>query len=112
MIRRLLVLAVTAGVAALSVGARTESPGIARGEALVQRHCGGCHAVARQDTSPEPAAPPLRDLNRRYAPEMLAEALAEGILTGHPMMPEFQFEPDDVQAIIDHLDSIQTRRPA
>lgn len=115
MTKRSLRLATFAALAAAAVAARAEAPEppeSRRGEQLVQRYCGGCHAVGRDGASPEPAAPPLRDLNRRYAPEMLAEALAEGILTGHPLMPEFQFPPDDVQAIIDYLDSIQTRRPA
>lgn len=84
----------------------------ARGEALVQLHCGGCHAVRREGASREPAAPPFRELHTRYDPEMLSEALAEGILTGHPLMPEFRFAPDDVRAIILYLQSIQTRRPA
>jgi len=42
----------------------------------------------------------------------LAEALAEGILTGHPQMPEFAFPPDDVAAIIAYLKSIQTHQGA
>ena len=38
---------------------------------------------------------------------MLEEALAEGLVTGHPDMPEFQFEARDVGAIIAYLNSIQ-----
>lgn len=112
MIRRSQILASMAVVSALAVAAHAQPPMPERGQVLVERYCGGCHAVGRTGDSPEPAAPPLRELNRRYAPEMLGEALAEGILAGHPMMPEFRFPPEDVQAIIDYLDSIQTRRPA
>lgn len=83
-----------------------------RGEVLLKRHCGGCHATGRAGDSPRPPAPPLRELHRRYAPEALSEALGEGLLTGHPLMPEFRFEPDDVRAIIRYLESIQTRQPA
>jgi len=82
-----------------------------RGEALINRHCSGCHAVGRQGVSREPAAPPLRELHRRYDPEALGEALAEGLLVGHPLMPEFRFEADDVQSIILYLKSIQTKQP-
>ena len=39
--------------------------------------------------------------------EDLAESLAEGIVSGHPEMPIFVFEPQDVAAIIDYLESIQ-----
>lgn len=70
------------------------------GEVLVRRHCGGCHAVGATGDSPEPAAPKFRELHKRYDPEVLGEALAEGILVGHPLMPEFRFAPRDVQSII------------
>ena len=33
----------------------------------------------------------LRDVHKRYPVENLAEALAEGIITGHPGKPELQF---------------------
>lgn len=89
-----------------------ETPTPERGEALIQRHCGGCHAAGRSGDSAEPAAPPFRELHRRYEPETLAEALAEGILTGHPAMPEFRFQDDEVRSIILYLDSIQTRAKA
>lgn len=89
--------------------AQTPSPSQARGEDLVQRHCGRCHATGWSGKSAEPAAPPFRELHRRYDPDQLGEALAEGLLTGHPMMPEFRFQPDDVRAIVDYLKSIQTR---
>lgn len=82
-----------------------------RGEVLVTRHCSGCHATGAKGASPEPTAPLFRELHRRYDPELLAEALAEGLLTGHPMMPEFRFPPDDVRAIIRYLQSVQTRQP-
>ena len=55
-------------------------------------------------------SPPLfRTLSRKFKIEGLAEALAEGIFTGHPDMPEFVFEPDEVGAIIEYLKSIQQR---
>lgn len=83
---------------------------VARGETLVRRHCAGCHAVGRTDSSRLAGAPELRELHRRYEPEALSEALAEGILTGHPAMPEFRFPPQDVRAVIRYLDAIQTRQ--
>lgn len=102
--------AALAGVLTLGATAVAEpTPAEARGEMLIRRHCGGCHAAGRDGPSPEPAAPPLRELHRRYDPEVLSEALGEGLLTGHPLMPEFRFAPDDVQSIIDYLQSIQTR---
>lgn len=85
---------------------------IARGRILVTRNCSQCHAVGRTDRSPSPAAPPFRELNQRYDVEMLGEALAEGILTGHPAMPEYRFQPDEIISIIRYLRSIQGKQVA
>lgn len=93
-----------------SIPAAAQEPSARRGGTLVQRHCGGCHAVGPAGVSTLPAAPPLRELNRRYEPESLAEALAEGLLTGHPAMPEFRFAAPDVRSIILYLNSIQDRQ--
>ena len=78
-----------------------------RGELLLTTNCARCHAVGRTGASPHPAAPPFRTLSRKYKIEGLAEALAEGLSTGHPDMPEFVFAAEDVGAIIDYLQSIQ-----
>jgi cytochrome c len=80
-----------------------------RGEALVERDCARCHAVGLSGTSQHKDAPPFRTLGKRYPIESLEEALAEGIVSGHPDMPEFQYDPDDVGAIIAYLKSIQQR---
>ena len=80
-----------------------------RGEALLAKHCVRCHAIGRTGASPHPAAPPFRTLARKYPIESLAEALAEGIFVGHPDMPEFAFEDDEVGAILAYLKSIQER---
>lgn len=74
-----------------------------RGRVLVQRNCGMCHAFGGMDQSRNPQAPPFRDLHQRYDVGDLGEALSEGILTGHPAMPEFRFNPAEVTAIIRYL---------
>ena len=48
------------------------------------------------------------DVVKKYDPDALQEALAEGIITGHNDMPDFQFEPDDVTAIIAYLDTLKS----
>jgi cytochrome c len=80
-----------------------------RGETLLARACGSCHAVGRSGDSPVKNAPALRSLGERYPVESLEEALGEGFMTGHPDMPEFQFDATDVGAIIAYLKSIQQR---
>jgi cytochrome c len=80
-----------------------------RGERLVSRYCGPCHGVGRSDASAHAQAPLFRSLGRRYPIRSLEEALGEGILSGHPDMPEFRFEPEEVGAVIAYLESIQER---
>jgi mono/diheme cytochrome c family protein len=82
---------------------------LARGHDLLQKDCGSCHAVGRTGESPRKDAPAFRTLGQRYPIESLEEALAEGIMSGHPDMPEFSFDADDVGAIIAYLNSIQQR---
>ena len=85
---------------------------IARGQALVQRNCGMCHAIGPVGDSPNPLAPHFRELHERYPVEDLAEALGEGIIVGHPLMPELRFSSEEVTDIIAYLESIQTNRHA
>jgi cytochrome c len=100
---------ICAAVPALSA---SQEDAIARGRALVQENCARCHAVGMDDSSAHEEAPPFRVVVTRYPPQDLAEALAEGISSGHPDMPEFVFEPADVDAIITYLDSLTPRADA
>ena len=79
----------------------------AKGEVLVRENCSRCHAIGKEGDSPHPEAPPFRTLSSKYPVDDLAESLAEGIVSGHPDMPVFVFEPTDVEAIIEYLQSIQ-----
>ncbi len=80
---------------------------VASGHALVEANCARCHAIGMDDTSKHAEAPPFRVVVTRYAPDNLAEALAEGISSGHPDMPEFVFEPAEIEAIIAYLGSLK-----
>jgi mono/diheme cytochrome c family protein len=73
-----------------------------RGHALAQKLCARCHAIERPWGGP----PPFRELSQRYPIEMLAEALAEGIVTGHPAMPSFTFHPRDIEALLTYIDGL------
>ena len=84
-----------------------QNPSVSRGYTLVEAACAACHAVGRFDASPLKSAPPLREVHKRYPIEDLAEALAEGLITGHPSKPELQFDARDVDDIIDYLKSLE-----
>jgi len=86
--------------------AALEAQAVAQGQDLVEKHCSRCHAIGSKDASPHDAAPAFRTIARRYPPEHLAEALAEGIETGHPDMPVFIFEPPQIDAFLAFLGSL------
>jgi cytochrome c len=94
------------GVTALMQPVAAED--VKRGEALLARACGSCHGMGSGD-SPVKDAPAFYTLGTRYPVENLEEALGEGFMSGHPAMPEFTFDGDDVGAIIAYLKSIQQR---
>ncbi len=83
-------------------------PHIANGRALARQHCSSCHAIGASDQSRMRDAIPFRDLSDLYPVEGLAEALVEGLMTGHPDMPEFKFSTPAANDFIAYLDSIQT----
>lgn len=77
-----------------------------RGHAILKQKCSRCHAIDKTGDSPLPAAPPFRDVIKRYPPEALTEALGEGLVTGHADMPEFVFPAEDVGAIVGYLHTL------
>ena len=85
------------------------APDIANGRRLAEAYCAGCHSVGPQGSSRRAGAPPFRQLHQRYPVESLQEALAEGILTGHPEMPEFLFFPGEIDDFIAYLKTLEPR---
>ncbi len=83
------------------------SPAAQRGFVLTRADCSHCHAIGKVGDSPLKIAPPFRALHTRYPVEDLEEPLAEGIITGHPNMPEFRFDPGQVGDIIAYLKSLE-----
>lgn len=99
----LLALALNGWVLSQPVAA--QSP-VERGLAIAEKQCARCHAIGREGASPLPLAAPFRELAKRYPVQQLGEALAEGIVTGHPAMPEFSFEPPEIEALLAYLESL------
>jgi mono/diheme cytochrome c family protein len=89
------------------VSAAAQSPAEQRGAAFARANCSRCHAVTRVGESPLKIAPPFRTLHLRYPVESLAEAFAEGIVTGHPSMPEFRLDPGQIADVIAYLKSLE-----
>ena len=87
--------------------ALTITPAEQRGKNFVVTNCSRCHSVDKVTPSPLKIAPPFRDLHKKYPIDTLQEALAEGISTGHPTMPEFRLEPDQINDVISYLKSLE-----
>jgi len=83
------------------------SPPAQRGLVFVRTNCARCHAIGKVGESPLRIAPPFRTLHERYPVESLQESLAEGIVTGHPTMPEFRLDPGQVADVIAYLKSLE-----
>ena len=83
------------------------SPAEQRGKTFALNNCGRCHSIDRVTQSPLKIAPPFRTLHLRYPVEALGEALAEGIVTGHPSMPEFQLDPDQIHDLLSYLKTLE-----
>ncbi len=95
------------GLAGVASHSSANSVDISAGKLLAQENCARCHALAKGEKSKHDQAPSFHQIVTRYPPSSLAEALAEGISTGHPDMPEFVFEPDQISDLIAYLESLQ-----
>lgn len=79
---------------------------IARGRDLVARNCASCHAIDRNEQSPNPKSPPFRSLATRHSGLSLREPLTRGIAAPHDQMPKFDLTTDDVDSIIAYINSL------
>jgi cytochrome c len=103
--RSLWIAALALGVVASPAGAL--EPPAERGHTFVRANCAKCHAVEQFGESPLPIAPPFRSLHLKYPIDDLGEALAEGITTGHPTMPEFQLDPGQISDVLSYLKTLR-----
>lgn len=100
-------IAAVACLATMQGATFAASPSEQRGQHFAKANCARCHSIDKVTDSPLKIAPPLRTLHKRYPIESLAEAFAEGIYTGHPAMPEFQLEPDQIDDLLSFLRTLE-----
>lgn len=110
--------ALAAGLALLGACASAPDPApvaqtagnLAEGQRLAEINCARCHAIGATGESPNPLSPPFRTLSRNYPVNALEEAFAEGVLVGHPSMPEFRLEPVQIEDLLTYIQSVQEQR--
>ena len=78
-----------------------------RGRAYARAHCARCHAIGLSGATRFRSAPPFRTLHLRYPIETLGEALAEGIVTGHAAMPQFELDPEQIHDLLSYLKTLE-----
>src|ERR1700744_2607319 len=105
-IRVALVATVLSAVfAGAAVPANAASP--QQGKRLALLYCSKCPSIDKVSPSPLSIAPPFRALHERYPVDTLQESLAEGIVTGHPSMPEFRFDGDQIDDLLSFLKTLE-----
>jgi tetratricopeptide (TPR) repeat protein len=103
--RRILKRLGTAGVAERESDARVQ-----RGRALVETNCSQCHALGTSGASPNPDAPPFRDLRKRYQMLSLRAPITRGIATPHDTMPSFRPTGEELDAIVAYINNLPVPR--
>jgi mono/diheme cytochrome c family protein len=100
--------AILIGLAALPGGtAVAQDDEVARGQVMVQKLCGECHATGRTGASPHAGAPTFRSLDDHTDLDEFMDRLRAGLQGTHPDMPSFRFSRGDAQAVVAYLRSIQ-----
>ena len=99
----ILALLLTSGATVASA----QDPGAQRGLTFVRTNCARCHAIDKLSPSPLKVAPPFRTLHLKYPVENLQESLAEGIVVGHPSMPEFRLDPGQIADVIAYFKTLE-----
>lgn len=79
--------------------ARAEEPTAEEGQGLAEANCTRCHAIGKNGASPLAAAPPFRDVAKRYTLEELMDAFMEGLPVRHEIMPDWDMTEDQSIAI-------------
>ncbi len=97
------------GLVALGVSSAsaTENEAVTKGRQIAETACAPCHAVGATGVSPRVQAPLFRELGRKYPVENLEEALAEGVVVGHPEMPQVKMNEAEIGAFVAYLKTIQ-----
>ena len=89
----------------------TDANEIKAGKKLAEKLCSKCHAVTPGRKSPMAKAPTFKAIANRYSVWSLQEALAEGIVTGHPGMPQFIFGPTEIDDLLGYWDTMTVKKP-
>lgn len=86
--------------------AHAQTTSIEEGRQIAQKFCANCHAIGPSGDSPLADAPPFRQIAANRNARNLKEVLGEGMIVGHPNMPQWRFGAEDVSYLIAYLKSL------
>jgi mono/diheme cytochrome c family protein len=105
-----LIVAGALGLASSHAALAQDQASLSAGRRIASAQCGRCHAIDRQGDSLNPRAPRFRDLAAKYPLDDLREALAEGMIVGHPaLMPKITLTPAQIDDLIAYMKTLQPR---
>lgn len=99
----LVILALLRAAPAVQAGGQTV---VDLGRELAELNCATCHNIEVTGDSPFAAAPTFRTIPQKYHPSELEEAFVEGIVVGHPAMPEWEMTPEQASALSAYIESL------
>lgn len=109
--RLILVSSLASALLGAAAAADTADELVSKGRVIASDKCARCHNIGGDGPSPHAKAPPFRDVVTRYPSEHLAEALAEGIVSGHPDMPIYVMSADEIDQFLAFLDTLSPPDP-
>lgn len=96
--KRYLIGAVLAAV--IGPGPAMAKIGLEAASRFVDENCASCHVTAPGQPQKHAEAPDFQAIARRYPPDALAEAFAEGVVTGHADMPKFELSTEEIEKLL------------
>ena len=101
-----LAVGMAAAILPQSAPVSAQDNAVEQGRALAEKECARCHAIGKTGDSTHKDAPPFRTIGEKYPVENLEEAFAEGIVVGHPDMPQFELSADQITALLSHIEAV------
>ena len=90
----------------MPAAAHAQTASVEEGHEIAQKFCARCHAIGAKGVSPHADAPPFRHIAANRGVTNLREILGEGMIVGHPNMPQWWFQAEDVSSLIAYLKSL------
>ena len=103
---KIILLSAVWAAAYTQAAAQPQSAAVEEGRQIAQQFCARCHAIGRKGESPHADAPPFRQIAANRSVRNLREILGEGMIVGHPDMPQWRFGAEDVSSLVAYLKSL------